>query len=129
MAGKRSSLFKADRAITTESIETTELADLRGQLAAIRRSQAVIEFELNGTILTANENFLAAVGYSLDEIRGQHHRIFVTADERDSHAYLDFWRQLARGEYLAGQFKRIGRGGKELWLQASYNPIFDTAGK
>jgi methyl-accepting chemotaxis protein len=130
MAGRLGSLFKPARSDrTTESIDALELADLRGQLAAIRRSQAVIEFELNGTILSANENFLAAVGYSLEEIRGQHHRIFVTPAERDSQAYLEFWRQLARGDYLAGQFKRIARGGREIWLQATYNPIFDSAGK
>ena len=106
-----------------------ELSDLRGQVQAIGRSQAVIEFALDGTIQRANENFLKAVGYSLEEIRGQHHRMFVEPVERESAAYQRFWVQLAHGEYQSGQFRRIAKGGRELWLQASYNPIFDAAGK
>ena len=96
---------------------------------AISRSQAVIEFELDGTILTANANFLAAVGYSLDEIRGKHHSMFVTPDQRDSADYRSFWAKLARGEFQASQYKRIGKGGKEIWIQASYNPVFDPQGR
>ena len=114
---------------SSESLPAAELADLRGQVKAISRSQAVIEFALDGTIRAANENFLSAVGYSLEEIRGKHHRMFVDPVERDSAAYQRFWTQLAQGEYQAGQFKRLGKDGREVWLQASYNPIFDAAGK
>lgn len=103
--------------------------DLEGQLAAINKSQAVIEFRLDGTILHANDNFLTAVGYSLDEIVGQHHRLFVTPAERESTEYRLFWEKLGRGEYDAGQYKRVGKGGREIWIQASYNPVFDDSGK
>ena len=117
---------------TTESYEkvpAVELADLRGQVRAIGRSQAVIEFALDGTILAANDHFLQAVGYSIEEIRGQHHRLFVDPQDRESAAYQRFWKQLALGEYQSGQYRRFGKGGREIWLQASYNPIFNTAGK
>jgi methyl-accepting chemotaxis protein len=99
------------------------------QAEAISKSQAVIEFRLDGTIITANQNFLAALGYSLDEIRGKHHSMFVEPAARDSSAYRDFWARLNRGEFQAGQYKRIGKGGREIWIQASYNPIFDSRGK
>lgn len=111
------------------SVDALELADLRGQINAIGRSAAVIEFDLDGVILTANQNFLSTVGYSLEEVRGQHHRMFVSAAERDSAEYRAFWTRLAAGEYLAGQFRRLGRGGREIWLQATYNPILDPSGK
>ena len=100
------------------------LADLEGQIAAIGKAQAVIEFDLEGRILNANDNFLGALGYSLDEIKGQHHRMFVDAAERDSVAYRAFWEKLGRGEYDSGQYRRVGKGGREIWIQASYNPIF-----
>lgn len=99
------------------------------KLEAIRRSQAVVEFQMDGTILTANDHFLTTVGYSLHEIQGKHHRLFVDAAERDSAEYQEFWRSLARGEYAAGQFKRVRKDGREIWLQATYNPILDTDGK
>lgn len=104
-------------------------ADFEGQIAAIHKSQAVIEFSTDGIILTANENFLKAVGYSLDEIRGKHHSIFVDPPYRESHEYKKFWERLGRGEYDAGQYKRVAKGGSEIWIQASYNPILDTSGK
>jgi methyl-accepting chemotaxis protein len=97
--------------------------------AAISRSQAVIEFGMDGIIVTANENFLRATGYSLPEIRGQHHSMFVESDERDSAAYREFWARLNRGEFQAAEYKRVGKGGTEIWIQASYNPIFDKTGK
>ena len=103
--------------------------DLAGQVAAISRSQAVIEFELDGTIITANENFLGAVGYRLDEIAGKHHRMFCEASLASSPAYGEFWAKLNRGEYVAGEFKRVGKGGREIWIQASYNPILNESGK
>ena len=104
-------------------------ADTRGQIEAIGKSQAVIEFNLDGTIITANENFLATLGYRLDEIQGRHHSMFVDEKERTGAAYRDFWEALRRGEFQAGQYRRVGKGGKEIWIQASYNPIFDLSGK
>jgi methyl-accepting chemotaxis protein len=104
-------------------------ADIEGQLAAIHKAQAVIEFNLDGTILTANENFLTTLGYRLDEIRGRHHSMFVASGEANSGEYKAFWASLARGEFQAAQYKRIGKGGTEVWIQASYNPIFDMNGK
>ncbi len=106
-----------------------DMADLRGQLAAIGKSQAVIEFSLDGHILNANENFLLATGYTLEEVRGQHHSMFVEPTYRQSLEYRMFWDKLGRGEYDAGQYKRIAKGGREIWIQASYNPIFDVKGK
>jgi methyl-accepting chemotaxis protein len=106
-----------------------QAADSDGQIAAINKSNAVIHFNLDGSIISANANFLGAVGYSADEIVGRHHRIFVSEAERGSQAYLTFWEGLKRGEYQAGEYKRIRKGGKELWLQATYNPIFDAAGR
>jgi len=99
------------------------------QLAAIERSQAVIEFMLDGTVVTANANFLAALGYALDEIKGRHHSMFVEPALRDSAAYREFWASLNRGEYQAGEYKRIGKGGREVWIQASYNPVLGKDGK
>ena len=104
-------------------------SDFAGQVAAAKRSQAVIEFKLDGTVVDANENFLKALGYSLDEIQGKHHSMFVEQKERDSAAYREFWANLNRGEYQAAEYKRIGKGGKEVWIQASYNPILDDKGK
>lgn len=107
----------------------SDIVNLEGQVAAINRSQAVIEFELDGTIRHANDNFLAALGYSLEEIKGQHHRIFVDASESATPEYAAFWDKLGRGEFDAGQYKRLGKGGTEIWIQASYNPVFDAAGQ
>jgi methyl-accepting chemotaxis protein len=104
-------------------------ADYAGQVAAIRKSLAVIEFEMDGTILDANENFLKALGYRLEEIKGRHHRMFVDPAYSESSEYREFWAALNRGEYQAAEYKRIGKGGKEVWIQASYNPIFDAGGK
>jgi methyl-accepting chemotaxis protein len=105
------------------------LQDLKGQVAAINKVQGVIEFDLTGKVLAANENFLHLLGYTLEEIRGQHHSMFVDPAWRQSVEYRLFWEKLARGEYDAGQYKRIGKGGKEVWIQASYNPILDLNGK
>lgn len=106
-------------------ISLTELADLRGQVAAIDKSQAVIEFDLNGIILTANDNFLNTMGYRLEEVQGKHHSMFVDSGYKQSTEYKNFWARLGRGEFDSGQYKRIGKGEKEIWIQASYNPIFD----
>ena len=104
-------------------------ADLAGQIEAIGKSQAVIEFNMDGTIITANANFLGALGYSLAEIKGHHHSMFVEPSERDGTAYREFWDALNRGQYQAAEYKRIGKGGKEVYIQASYNPILDLNGK
>ena len=100
-----------------------------GMLDAINKAQAVIEFSMDGKVQHANENFLKVLGYSLDEIRGQHHSMFVEPAYRQSPEYRMFWDKLGRGEYDAGQYKRIGKGGTEVWIQASYNPILDANGK
>jgi methyl-accepting chemotaxis protein len=105
-----------------------ELAQLRAEAAAIRRSQAVIEFDLDGTILDANDNFLSAMGYSLEEVRGKHHGMFVEPKVKASAEYRRFWADLKEGEFKSGEFKRIAKGGREVWIQASYNPILDTNG-
>ncbi len=102
-----------------------ETLDLKGQVEAINRSQAVIEFETDGTILWANDNFLDVVGYELDEVQGEHHSIFVDEAYARSPEYKAFWKALGRGEYHTDEFKRFGKGGKEVWIQASYNPILD----
>ncbi|EWY41659.1 chemotaxis protein [Skermanella stibiiresistens SB22] len=104
-------------------------AEMQGQVNAINKSQAVIEFELDGTVITANENFLSAVGYSLDEIKGRHHRMFVEPEMAESAEYRAFWASLARGEFQAAQYKRLARGGREIWIEASYNPILDASGR
>ncbi|MGO4894148.1 PAS domain-containing methyl-accepting chemotaxis protein [Paraglaciecola sp.] len=96
---------------------------------ALRRSMAVIEFLPSGEIITANELFLKTIGYSLKEIQHKHHRMFCTEEERSSQQYIDFWQRLNRGDFIASRFKRIDKQGQELWLEASYNPIFDSYGK
>ena len=114
------------------SLEWMDVSTIRlneGMLAAINKAQAVIEFTTDGKILHANENFLGAMGYSLDEIRGRHHSMFVEPAYAQNPEYRQFWEKLARGEFDANQYKRIGKGGKEIWIQASYNPILDANGK
>ncbi|MEZ5825146.1 MAG: PAS domain-containing methyl-accepting chemotaxis protein [Geminicoccaceae bacterium] len=103
--------------------------DDAGWIAAIDRAQAVIEFTLDGKIVDANANFLDALGYERSAIVGKHHRIFVDPVEAKSSEYFEFWNALRNGEIRAGEFRRIGRNGKEVWIQASYNPILDDKGK
>jgi methyl-accepting chemotaxis protein len=121
--------FKVVKFATDVSEQKLRTADLAGQIAAIGKSQAVIEFNMDGSIITANENFLNAVGYSLGEIKGKQHSMFVDPSDRDGAAYREFWTNLNAGKYQAGEFKRIGKGGREIWIQASYNPILDLNGK
>lgn len=121
--------FKVVKFATDITAQKLKSFDYEGQIAAIHKSQAVIEFNLDGTIIKANDNFLATVGYRLDEIQGRHHSMFVEAAHRDSVAYREFWDTLRRGEYQAGEYKRIGSGGKAVWIQASYNPIYGADGK
>lgn len=105
------------------------MSNAQGQIGAIGKSQAVIEFDLSGNILDANDNFLRALGYTLEEIKGRHHSIFVEPSERNGDAYARFWQKLGRGEYDDGQYLRIGKGGRRVWIQASYNPIVDALGQ
>ncbi|MGB5622493.1 MAG: PAS domain S-box protein [Gammaproteobacteria bacterium] len=106
-----------------------QIAEYEGLARAIDRAQAVIEFELDGTVITANKNFLRIFGYTLAEIVGKHHRIFCEPGYAESAGYARFWQKLGRGEYVADEFKRISKDGAEVWLQASYNPILDLEGK
>ncbi|SFJ15379.1 PAS domain-containing methyl-accepting chemotaxis protein [Bradyrhizobium sp. Gha] len=124
--GKPYGVVKFATDVTAQKLKN---ADLAGQISAIGKAQAVIEFNMDGTIITANENFLHTVGYSLAEIKGKHHSMFVEPSERDGPAYREFWTALNRGQYQAAEYKRIGKGGKEIYIQASYNPIIDLNGK
>ena len=103
--------------------------DLLAVYQALDRIQAIIELNLDGTVISANENFLRLFGYEFDEIVGKHHRIFCEPDYVASDAYAEFWQGLGRGECNAAEFKRLTRDGEKIWLQASYNPIFDKDGK
>ncbi|MES2602095.1 MAG: PAS domain-containing methyl-accepting chemotaxis protein [Pseudomonadota bacterium] len=125
-SGKPYKVVKFATDITAQKLKS---ADYEGQIAAIQKSQAVIEFNLDGTIITANENFLTTLGYRLDEIQGKHHGMFVEPQVRDSSAYREFWDSLRRGDYQAAEYKRVGKGGKAIWIQASYNPIRGADGK
>jgi methyl-accepting chemotaxis protein len=104
-------------------------ADYRGQIAAIGKSQTVAEFGMDGRILNANENFLNVMGYTLEEIRGQHHSVLVDPSAREAPEYRALWDKMARGEFDGGQYRRVSKDGWEVWVQASYNPIADTHGK
>ena len=104
-------------------------AENAAKLEAISRAQSVIEYAVDGTILTANENLLKATGYALEKLQGQHHRMFVDAAYAQSPEYQEFWRKLTRGERIEEEYKRVVKGGREIWIQASYNPIFDLNGK
>lgn len=125
-SGNVSKVVKFATDITGQKLQA---ADYQCQLEAIGKSQAVIEFNLDGTIITANRNFLDAVGYALEEIKDQHHRMFVDKDERESPEYERFWDSLRAGEFQSGEYKRYGKDGKEVWIQATYNPITDMNGK
>jgi len=103
--------------------------DQSGQIEALSRSQAVIEFDLKGNVLRANDNFLAATGYGAAEIRKLHHSAFVTPEHRQSPDYAAFWQALGQGEFRQGEFRRISKSGQDVWLQATYNPIFDDRGR
>ncbi len=124
--GKSTKVIKFATDVTQQKLLT---ADYSSQISAIGKSQAVIEFKMDGTIVTANDNFLKTLGYTLDEVKGKHHGMFVEEAYRQSSDYREFWAKLNRGEYVAEEFKRIGKGGKEIWIQASYNPILDLNGK
>jgi methyl-accepting chemotaxis protein len=124
--GKPCKVIKFATDITLQKVKDNEYAE---KIDAINRSQAVIEFNLDGTIITANANFLGAVGYTLEEIKGKHHSLFVDPAYRASDEYKNFWVTLSRGEFHAAQYERLGKHNKKIWIEASYNPIFDYNGK
>ncbi|PJI99579.1 methyl-accepting chemotaxis sensory transducer with Pas/Pac sensor [Acidovorax sp. 69] len=114
---------------TDITAQRAQQADFEGKIAAIHRVQAVIEFDLTGRILDANTNFLDTFGYGRDEVVGKHHRMFCQPEFAASSEYASLWERLGRGEFTAGRFRRVSKAGKEIWLQASYNPILDVTGK
>jgi len=120
---------QADEAKIRDDAAKEQAADYEGQLDAIGKVMAAIEFELDGTIIKANDNFLTTLGYTLNEVVGQHHSLFVTAEYKASSEYPQFWQKLNNGEFVSDQFLLIGKGGSEIWIQASYNPIRDAEGK
>ena len=123
----------ADKAVDSGTVldenEVQKLTENTSKVDAINRSLAVIEFKMDGTIITANENFLGAMGYRLDEIEGQHHSMFADDEYKASPEYREFWAKLNRGEFDASEYPRMAKGNKEIWIQASYNPILDENGK
>ena len=122
-------VFKVIKVASDITADKMRQADTQGQLDAINRSQAVIEFDLEGRILSANENFLSVMGYTLQEIEGKHHRMFVDPSEAGGMAYKGFWKELGSGEFKAGEYARIAKGGKTVWIQATYNPVMDPHGR
>ena len=123
--GRPTKVVKFASDITDQTLRTAETA---GKMAAVDRSQGVIEFSLDGTILAANNNFLSLLGYTADEVVGQHHRMFCEPEYAASEEYQSFWRKLGTGAYDSGEYKRLGKGGREVWIQATYNPILDADG-
>tara|TARA_R110002049_G_scaffold189656_1_gene358149 strand:- start:112518 stop:114218 length:1701 start_codon:yes stop_codon:yes gene_type:complete len=121
--------FKVVKYATDVTAEKLRAADYEGQIDAIGKSQAVISFELDGTIIDANDNFLNAMGYKLADLKGRNHSMCVDPEYVKTDAYKDFWAALRRGEYQSGEFKRMGKGGKDVWISASYNPVFDMNGR
>lgn len=124
--GRPIKIVKFATDVTAQRLQT---ADMEGRLAAIDKAQAVVSFALDGTILEANDNFLRTMGYERDEVIGQHHRMFVATGDRESPEYRTFWGKLGRGEYDASLYRRVDRQGREIWIQGTYNPIFDMAGR
>ncbi|WP_120966468.1 methyl-accepting chemotaxis protein [Comamonas sp. lk] len=127
--GSHGKPFKVVKYATDITEQQHREADARGQLNAISKVQATIEFDLNGVILHANDLFLQTLGYSLSEIVGKHHSMFVQPSERSSAAYQQFWQKLGSGHHDAGQYLRLGKNGRQVWIEASYNPILDADGR
>jgi methyl-accepting chemotaxis protein len=126
---RRGRPYKVVKIATDVTEEKMHFADLQGKAEAASRAQAIIEFNLDGSIITANENFLRVMGYAIDEIRGRHHSMFVDPSHRETVEYRQFWEKLNRGEFVAAQFRRIGKGGREVWIEGSYNPVRDLNGR
>ncbi|CAN5235578.1 PAS domain S-box protein [soil metagenome] len=122
-------VFKIVKIATDVTKARLDAADYEGQLQAISKSQAIIEFNMDGTIVTANDNFLNTLGYRLDEVKDKHHSMFVEPAFAASAEYRQFWLELNQGKFKSAEFKRIGKGGREVWIQASYNPILDLNGR
>jgi len=121
--------YKVVKFATDITAQKLRCADFESQIRAIQKSQAVIEFALDGTVLTANDNFLAATGYALDEIKSQHHSMFVEPGVRNTSDYRAFWESLRRGEYQSGEYRRVGKSGRPIWIQATYNPVHGADGQ
>lgn len=124
--GRVQKIVKIARDITAKKIER---AHDKSSLAALDRSQAIVEFALDGTVIAANQNFLTAFGYSREEVNGKHHQMFVDPVEAKSLAYQAFWQKLRSGEFEAAEYQRVAKGGRAVWIQASYNPLFDASGR
>jgi methyl-accepting chemotaxis protein len=129
LLGKNGKPYKVVKLATDITAEKIRSAGYEGQAKAIHKSQAVIEFSLDGTIIAANENFTSAVGYSLAEIQGKPHSMLVPPAIQDSAEHRNFWERLRSGEFQSGDYERAGKGGKRVWLQASYHPVTDATGK
>ena len=125
-SGKVYKIIKFAQDVTAKKLEDLYF---KGQIQAIGKSQAIIEFDMNGIILNANENFLKAIDYSLDEIKGKHHSMFCEESYKNSNEYKDFWEKLNNAEFQSGEFLRIGKNGKKVYIQATYNPIIDIDNK
>lgn len=125
-AGQLVKVIKFASDITAKADKSQERENM---MNAISRSMAVIEFDMSGKVLTANDNFLATTGYTLAQIQGQHHRMFCDSELANSKEYSQLWATLNRGQFISGQFKRVDSAGNTLWLEASYNPIFNIRGE
>ncbi|GAB2785500.1 methyl-accepting chemotaxis protein [Dyella kyungheensis] len=121
--------YKVVKFATDVTASRQQKAEFEGKVNAIDKAQAMIEFDLAGHVLHANDNFLKAMGYQLEEIQGRHHRLFCEESYTASQAYADFWAKLNRGEFDAGRYMRLGKGGRPIWIQATYNPIYDGNGR
>ncbi len=124
--GRVHKIVKFATDVTAEKARTAELA---GLVDAMQKAQAVVEFDMDGLLVNANENFLGLMGYAIDDVRGEHHRVFCDDDYAASLAYRKFWQKLNRGEFDCGRYRRLGNNGKVVWIQATYNPILDLNGK
>ncbi len=126
---ERGQVVKVVKYALNVTAKVEQEAAIHSKLAALDRAMAVIEFDVNGQVLDANANFLNVMGYTLAELKGKHHRLFCEPSLINSHEYSDFWRRLNNGEFFSGQFKRLGKHGRVVWLEASYNPVYDSDGK
>ena len=124
--GRVHKIVKFATDVTAEKARTAELA---GLVDAMQKAQAVVEFDMDGLLVNANENFLGLMGYAIEDVRGEHHRVFCDDDYAASQAYRKFWQKLNRGEFDCGRYRRLGNNGKVVWIQATYNPILDLNGK
>ena len=126
---ERGNVVKVVKYALDVTLKVQHESQTKGKLQALDRAMGIIEFNLDGSIVDANQNFLSLVGYSLAELKGQHHRLFCKPALANSSEYQDFWRRLNQGEFFNGQFERVGKRGQTLWLEASYNPVYDASGK